>query len=109
MGAQATSPTWHQGAHRCEPHSANTGMRGGEGTEGPPNKKRGDGVSDGSLQSHSGANLNLKRVKNRGNVPKGGEADWVALTLGLIANYICRTRLSEFAVFGHPCFTNTCS
>jgi hypothetical protein len=56
-------------------------MRGGEGTEGPLNKKRGDGVSDGSLQSHSGANLNPKRMKNRGNVPKGGEADRVALTL----------------------------
>jgi hypothetical protein len=80
MGAQGTSPTRHRGTHRCEPHSANTGMRGGERTEGPPNKKRGDGVSDGSLQSHSGANLNPKRAKNRGNVLKGGEADRVALT-----------------------------
>jgi hypothetical protein len=55
-------------------------MRGGERTEGPPNKERGDGVGDGSLQSHSEVNLNLKRVNNRGNVLKGGEADRVALT-----------------------------
>jgi hypothetical protein len=27
-------------------------------------------VGDGSLQSHSGANLNVKRAKNRGNVAK---------------------------------------
>jgi hypothetical protein len=55
-------------------------MRGEEGKEGPPNMERGDGVGDGSLQSHSGANLNPKTVKNRGSVPKGGEADGVALT-----------------------------
>jgi hypothetical protein len=48
--------------------------------EGPPNKKRSNGVGDGSLQSHSGENLNPKRARNRGNVPKGGEADGVALT-----------------------------
>jgi hypothetical protein len=44
-------------------------------------------VSDSSLQSHSGANLNPKRAKNRGNVPKGGEADGVALTSPLIVTY----------------------
>jgi hypothetical protein len=55
-------------------------MRGGEKKEGPLNKERGDGVGDGSLQSHSGANLHPKRVKNRGTVAKGGEADGVALT-----------------------------
>jgi hypothetical protein len=42
--------------------------------------KRGDGASDGSLQNHSGANPNPKMAKNKGNVPKGGEADGVALT-----------------------------
>jgi hypothetical protein len=36
-------------------------------------------MCDGSLQSHSGANLNLKTVKDRSNVPKGGEAGRVAL------------------------------
>jgi hypothetical protein len=61
----------------------NAGIRGGERTEGPPNMKRGDGASDGSLQIHSGMNLNLKRAKNMGNVPKGGEADGVALTVPL--------------------------
>jgi hypothetical protein len=55
-------------------------MRGVERKEGPPNKERGDGVGDGSLQSHPGANLHPKRAKNRGNVAKGGEADGVALT-----------------------------
>jgi hypothetical protein len=55
-------------------------MRGGERKEGPPNKERGDGVGDGSLQSHSGANLHPKTTKGRGNVLKGGEADGVALT-----------------------------
>jgi hypothetical protein len=55
-------------------------MRGGDRKEGPPNKERGDGVGDGSLQSHSGENLHLKRVKNRGNVAKGGESGGVALT-----------------------------
>ena len=48
--------------------------------EGSPNKERGDCMGDGSLQSHSGANLNPKTAKNRGSVPKGGEADRVALT-----------------------------
>jgi hypothetical protein len=37
-------------------------------------------MGDGSLQSHSGANLNPKTVKDRGNVSKGGEAGGVALT-----------------------------
>jgi hypothetical protein len=49
-------------------------MRGGERKEGPLNKERGDGVGDGSLQSHSGVNLHLKTVKDRGNVMKGGKA-----------------------------------
>ena len=56
-------------------------MRGGERNEGPPNKEQGDGVGDGSLQSHSGANLHPKTAKDRVHVPKGGEADRVALTL----------------------------
>jgi hypothetical protein len=56
-------------------------MRGEERKEGSPNKERGDGVGDGLLQSHSGANLHRKTAKDRGNVPKGGEADRVALTL----------------------------
>jgi hypothetical protein len=55
-------------------------MRGGERNGGPPNKEQGDCMGDGSLQSHSGANLNLKMAKDRVNVPKGGEADGVALT-----------------------------
>jgi hypothetical protein len=38
-------------------------------------------MGDSSLQSHSGANLNPKMAKDRGNVPKGGEAGGVALTL----------------------------
>jgi hypothetical protein len=42
MGAH----TWHRGAHRCEPHGANIGMRGGEMKEGPPNEERGDGCHD---------------------------------------------------------------
>ena len=67
--------------HTCELHGANTGMRGGERNGGPPNKERGDCMGDGSLQSHSGANLNPKTVKDRVDVPKGGEADGVALTL----------------------------
>jgi hypothetical protein len=37
-------------------------------------------MGDGSLQSHSGANLNPNMEKDRGNVPKGGEAGRVALT-----------------------------
>jgi hypothetical protein len=40
-------------------------------------------VGDGSLQSNSGANRNLKTAKNRGCVPKGGEANGVALTDGV--------------------------
>jgi hypothetical protein len=55
-------------------------MRGEERKQGPPNKERGDGVGDGSLQSHSGVNLHPKTAKNRGNVLKGGKADGVALT-----------------------------
>jgi hypothetical protein len=55
-------------------------MRGGERNEGPPNKEQGDGVGDGSLQSYSGANLHPKTAKDGVNVPKGGEADGVALT-----------------------------
>jgi hypothetical protein len=51
--------------------------------KGPPNKERGDGVGDGLLQSHSGVNLNPNMAKNRGSVPKGGEADGVALTEAL--------------------------
>jgi hypothetical protein len=43
--------------------------------------ERGDGVGDSSLQSHSGANPNPKMAKNRGSVPKGGEADGVSLTI----------------------------
>jgi hypothetical protein len=58
----------------------NTGMRGVERKEGSPNKERGDGVGDGSLQSHSGVNLHPKTAKNRGNVLNGGEAGGVALT-----------------------------
>jgi hypothetical protein len=42
-------------------------------------------MGDGSLQSHSGANLNPKTANNRGNVPKGGEAGRVALTAALHA------------------------
>jgi hypothetical protein len=63
-------------------------MRGEERKEGPLNKERGDGVGDSSLQSHSGANLNPKMAKNRGNVPKGGEADGVALTEGHMEEYL---------------------
>jgi hypothetical protein len=37
-------------------------------------------MGDGSLQSHSGANLGPKTAKDRSNVPKGGEAGGVALT-----------------------------
>jgi hypothetical protein len=47
---------------------------------GPLNMERGDGVGDSSLQSHSGVNPNPKMAKNRGSVPKGGEADGVALS-----------------------------
>jgi hypothetical protein len=83
MGVQGTSPTQHRGVHRCEPHGLNTGMRGEERKEGPPNMERGDGVGDSLLQSHSGANPNPKTAKNRGSVPKGGEADGVALTVGM--------------------------
>jgi hypothetical protein len=56
-------------------------MRGGERNEGPPNKEQGDGVGDGSLQSYSGANLHPKTAKDRVDIPKGGEADGVALTV----------------------------
>jgi hypothetical protein len=56
----------------------------GIGRGGPPNKERRDGVGDGSLQSHSGANLHPKTAKNRRNVPKGGETD-VALTTSRLA------------------------
>jgi hypothetical protein len=66
--------------HRCDLHGANTGTRGGDRKEGPPNKERGDGVCDGSLQNHSGANLNPKTAKDRSKVPKGGKAGRVALT-----------------------------
>ena len=38
-------------------------------------------MGDSSPQSHSGANLNPKTVKDRGNVPKGGKVGGVALTL----------------------------
>jgi hypothetical protein len=41
-------------------------------------------VRDGSLQNHSGANLHPKTAKDRGNVPKGGKADGVALTSTLM-------------------------
>ena len=64
----------------CELHGVNTGMRGGERNEGPPNEEQGDGVGDGSLQSHSGANLHPKTAKDRVDVLKGGKADRVALT-----------------------------
>jgi hypothetical protein len=43
-------------------------------------EERGDGMADGSLQSQFGANLHPKRVKNRINVAKDGEADGIALT-----------------------------
>jgi hypothetical protein len=66
--------------HTCELHGANRGTRGGDRKEGPPNKERGDCLGDGSLQSHSGANLNPKTVKDRGNVAKGGEVGGVSLT-----------------------------
>jgi hypothetical protein len=68
--------------HRRELHGANRGARGGDRKEGPPNKERGDCMGDGSLQSHSGVNLNPKMAKDRGNMPKGGEAGGVALTQG---------------------------
>jgi hypothetical protein len=60
-------------------------MRGGEVKEGSPKSERGDCMGDGSLQSHSGANRIPKTAKDRGNVPKGGEAGGVALTLSLVA------------------------
>jgi hypothetical protein len=60
-------------------------MRGEEGKEGPPNMERGDGVGDGSLQSHSGMHPNPKMARNRGSVPKGGKANGVALTVRLAA------------------------
>jgi hypothetical protein len=66
--------------HRRELRGANRGARGGDRKEGPPNKERGDCMGDGSLQSRSGANLNPKTAKGRGNVAKGGEAGGVALT-----------------------------
>jgi hypothetical protein len=66
--------------HRCELHGANRGTRGGDRKEGPPNTERGDCMGDGSLQSHSGVNLNPKMAKDRGNVPQGGKAGGVALT-----------------------------
>jgi hypothetical protein len=92
-------------------------MRGEERKEGSLNGERGDGVGDGSLQSHSGANPNLKTGKNRGSVLNGGEADGVALTVplsntspsvlllvwySLPTTYIFHTRYLEFTVFGHP-------
>jgi hypothetical protein len=80
MGIQGTSPIQHRGVHTCELHGANTGMRGGGRNEGPPNEEQGDGVGDGSLQSHSGVNLHPKTAKDRVDVLKGGEADGVALT-----------------------------
>jgi hypothetical protein len=55
-------------------------MRGGERNEGHLNKEQGDGVGDGSLQSHSGANLHLNMAKDRVDVPKGGKADGVSPT-----------------------------
>jgi hypothetical protein len=67
-------------------------MRGGERKEGPPNKERGDGVGDGSLQSHSGVNLHPKTTKDRGNVPKDGEADGVSLT---VLEWSTSTRLQQ--------------
>jgi hypothetical protein len=59
-------------------------MRGGERKGGPPNKERGDGMGDGLLQSHSGANLHPKRAENRGSVVKGGEVNGVSLTQDLM-------------------------
>jgi hypothetical protein len=67
--------------HRRELRGATRGTRGGDRKEGPPNKERGDCMGDHSLQSYSGANMNPKMAKDRGNVPKGGEAGGVALTL----------------------------
>jgi hypothetical protein len=67
--------------HRRELHGANRGTRGGDRKEGPLNKERGDCVGDGSLQSQSGANLNPKTAKDMVDVPKGGEAGGVALTV----------------------------
>jgi hypothetical protein len=58
----------------------------GDRKEGPPNKERGDCIGDSSLQSHSGANLNLKTAKDRSNVAKGGEAGGVALTGCVLRN-----------------------
>ena len=72
--------------HRRELHGANRGTRGGDRKEGPPNKERGDCMGDGSLQSHSGANLNLKMANNGGNVPKGGKAGGVALTIPFLVS-----------------------
>jgi hypothetical protein len=85
-------------------------MRGVEWTEGPPNMKRGDGASEGSLQSHSGANPNPKRAKNRGNVPKGGEADGVALTaitVTVIVYYTLKNNVILDNPKGAPYQTNT--
>jgi hypothetical protein len=56
------------------------GKEGGERKDGPPTEERKDGMGDGSLQSQFGANLHLKRAKNRINVTKGGGANGVALT-----------------------------
>jgi hypothetical protein len=67
----------------CELHGVNGGTRGGDSREGPPNKEQGDCMGDSSLQSHSGANPNPKTAKDKGNVPKGGEAGGVALTVGV--------------------------
>jgi hypothetical protein len=58
--------------------------------------KRGDGASEGSLQSHSGVNLHPKMAKNRGSVPKGGGADGVALTP------CCSYAGDEYSLSTHP-------
>jgi hypothetical protein len=52
-------------------------MRGKNGGASEQEKR---GSCDTSLQSHSGANLNPKGAKNRGNMLKGGEANEIALT-----------------------------
>jgi hypothetical protein len=52
-------------------------------------------MGDGSLQSPSGANLNPKTAKDRGNVPKGGEAGRVALTDGHMTDAEPKAWLSD--------------
>jgi hypothetical protein len=54
-------------------------------------------MGDGMLQSHSGANLNPKMAKDRGNVSKGGEAGGVALTAAVI--------LQQLLLFTSPGYT----